>query len=327
MPSTSQEVYDQAAHWAALHDLGTLSPLQQAEFEQWLESDKRHLGAYARAEGTLIRVERSHGWIRGVVSTLEPIRAPNQVRRRILLTGAVAASLATIGFVGTQFLRESAGQTFSTGKGEVREVLLADGSIIKLNTDSKVEVEYTADTRTIHLVAGEAIFDVAKNKARPFVVEANGTRVRAVGTSFTVSLLPQRPVEVLVKEGVVELVRTNGGGSAPIRVSANQRALVPAEAPITAVALPQEELAKYIAWEHGRIAFDDEALQDAANEFARYSDIGIVVDPAVARMTITGSFVSNDPVAFARAAAATLGLQVEVNGSDVKIFRKSASTR
>jgi len=84
--------------------------------------------------------------------------------------------------------------------------------------------------------------------------------------------------------------------------------------------VPEEKLIRDLAWQQGRIAFDNQSLEDAAEEFARYSEVRIVVDPAVSDRTVTGLFASNDPVAFARAAAAVLKLRVEVRGSEVRIF-------
>jgi transmembrane sensor len=322
MSSTSQQVADQAARWAALRDLG-LTPAQQEEFELWLKADKRHLGAYAQAEGALIRVERAHGWARsGMSSTLAPASS-NWTRRRMVLSGGAAASLAAAVFLGAAAWKSTHEESFATGKGEVREILLSDGSVVKLNTNSRVTVRYTKELREVRLVEGEALFDVAKNKARPFVVRAKDTLVRAIGTSFTVSVLPQRPVRVLVKEGVVEVKHDDGAVTAvPVRVTANSQAIAPRGMPITAMPMAQAMVARSLAWEFGRLAFDDEPLQDAANEYARYSDIQIVVDPSVAKMTITGSYVSNDPVGFARSVASAFDLQVEVNGREVKIFRR-----
>lgn len=324
MSSTSQQVDDQAAHWAALRDLG-LSPAQQEAFELWLTADKRHLGAYARAEGALIRVERTRGCLGEFPTTPA---APKFSRRRMILSGSVAAGFAAAGFIGGALWRRSRHLLYTTGKGEVREILLADGSVVTLNTNSAVEVHYTDNARDIRLLRGEALFDVAKNKARPFVVRADDTLVRAVGTAFTVSLLPEKPVSVLVKEGVVEMKRAAAAAAAvPVRVRANNQAIAPRNAPITTAPIAESKLARNLAWEYGRLAFDDQTLQDAANEYARYSDIHIVVDPAIANKTITGSFVSNDPVGFARHAATLLDLQVEVNGREVKIFSRAPDTR
>ena len=202
----------------------------------------------------------------------------------------------------------------------MREVVLPDGSVVSLNTNSEISVQFTSEARNINLLRGEALFDVAKNVHRPFIVSAGDTRVRAVGTSFTVSRLPQKPIQVLVKEGIVELQRTNTPEAIPVRASANIRAIAPLDAPIITVAMPEEKLARDLEWQYGRIALDNETLADAAGEFARYSEVRIIVDSAVANRTVTGLFASNDPVGFAKAAASVLKLQMEVKGNEVRIF-------
>jgi transmembrane sensor len=158
---------------------------------------------------------------------------------------------------------------------------------------------------------------VAKNKRRPFIVTAGDTKVRAIGTSFTVSMLPARPILVLVREGVVELQRTTM--AVPIRASANVQVLAPSNAPIATVAIPEAQVERDLAWQYGKIAFDNQPLQEAADEFARYSDVRIIVDPEVAGRTVTGLFVSSDPIGFARAAASVLKLRLDVKGREVRI--------
>src|SRR5690349_19429121 len=126
MSSTSLEVDDQAARWAALRDLGELSPEQQEEFNHWLSADKRHLGAYARAEGTLVRVDRGHAAAVSGSATLQPTQVSKWGRRRVVLTGAAAASVAIAGFTATQIWKSGREQVFATDIGQLREVLLAD---------------------------------------------------------------------------------------------------------------------------------------------------------------------------------------------------------
>ena len=159
-----------------------------------------------------------------------------------------------------------------------------------------------------------------RNKKRPFIVRAGDMQVRAVGTSFTVSMLPQRPIEVLVKEGVVELNRIGNQETAPVRVSANTQALALRDVAIVAARVPKAKIERDLAWKFGQIAFDNQTLQDAAQEFARYSEVRIVIDPTVANRTVTGLFASNDPITFAKAAAGVLKLQVEVNDREVRLF-------
>jgi len=93
---------------------------------------------------------------------------------------------------------------YATAIGKQTSVLLADGSTLHLNTNSRVSVDYAEGYRNIRLLQGEVHFDVAKNKAQPFRVYAGQGRVQAVGTAFTV-YLRAKDIEVLVTEGKVEL--------------------------------------------------------------------------------------------------------------------------
>jgi transmembrane sensor len=318
MSSINLEIDRLAADWAARRDLGSLAPGDEAAFKAWLAADIRHLGAYGRAEAVLARLERLHG------VTLDPTlhetaRNAGGMHRRALLAVGAASGLAAAVAVAL-FPRGEKEETLSTDIGQIREIVLADGSVISLNTNSEIAVRYTSEARNISLLRGEALFDVAKNKHRPFIVSAGNTRVRAVGTSFTVSRLPQKPIQVLVREGIVELQRADASEIPPVRASANIRATVSLDAPITTVAMPEEKLARDLEWQYGRIALDNETLSDAAGEFARYSEVRITIDPGVSQRTITGLFASNDPVGFAKAAASVLKLKTEVKGNEVRIF-------
>jgi transmembrane sensor len=319
MSLKNQEIDGFAADWVARRDLGTLSAVEEAAFQAWLSADARHLGAYGRAEAVLGRLERLNATALDSAS-LEGAEQPKWNRRRLVLMGGVAASIAAALGIA-QYLRKTIpDQAYSTAMGEVRKVVLADRSVVTLNTDTKIKVRFTEELREISLLQGEALFDVAKNKKRPFIVSAGDTQIRAVGTSFTVSMLPEKPVEVLVKEGVVELRRAGDTAAIPVRASANIQATAPIDAPIVTVALPEEKLVRNLAWQGGQIALDNQSLEDAASEFARYSKVRIVVDPVVSEKTITGLFAANDPVGFAKAAAGVLKLQVEVRGSEVRIY-------
>ncbi|HVW73678.1 MAG TPA: FecR domain-containing protein [Rhizomicrobium sp.] len=319
MMPTSEDIDRQAAEWAARKDLGTLSPEDERAFEAWLAGDPRALGSYCRVEAALFRVERAGGVAKPNLHATDRKEDARFSRRGMFVAGGAAASILA-GAFGMAFWNHQRGQRFNTRIGEVREVPLDDGSIVTLNTNSEVAVNYSKELRQIHLLRGEALFDVAKNRARPFIVLAGDAQVRAVGTSFSVSILPQHPIQVLVREGVVELKRADAAARVlPVRVSANMRALSSRSDRIVAASLPQENVKRDLAWQYGQIAFDNETLRDAADEFARYSEVRIIVDPAVGSRTITGLFAASDPIGFAKLAAAALGLHLQVDGGEVRI--------
>ena len=315
----NQEIDRQAAEWAARRDCSPLAPEEEVEFDSWLAADRRHLGAYAKAETVLALLER--GSAAGPDALRPAAKDMAWSRRRALLTGSIAASLAVVAVGAGVAWRYFAEESYATSIGETRVVPLEDGSVITLNTNSKVLVHYTKDRRDIRLAQGEALFDVAKNKARPFVVVAGDTQIRAVGTSFTVKMLPLQPVQVLVQEGVVEVKRPDAVAATPVRAPANTLVRAAPDAPIAAEMVTPAQLTRDLAWRVGRIAFDNKTLKDAADEFSRYSDTHIQIDPAIADRTITGLFVSNDPVGFARAAALSLNLKANVSEGVIRIAR------
>lgn len=318
---TSQEIDERAAEWAARIDRGTMSADEEASLDAWLAEDTRHVGAYAKARAVFLRTEKARAL--GLAFFETPIAASGTSevsrRRALWLTGAAAAALACVAIAATWMLR-SPSDRFSTRLGETRVVPLADGSVITLNTASRVMVSFTGERRRVELVEGEALFDVAKDPARPFLVAAGDTEVIAVGTSFTVQRLQGKPTEVLVREGVVDVKRPDVPVAPVVRVAANNRATAPVDAAIETHAVPSQELARKLAWRVGRIAFEGDSLREAAAAFARYSDIRIVIaDSQLADEKITGLFVFNDPVGFAQAVALSLGLRAEVSGGEVRL--------
>ena len=173
---------------------------------------------------------------------------------------------------------------------------------------------------------GEALFDVAKDRKRPFIVRAGDMEVTAVGTSFTVHRQQDGAVKVLVREGVVEV--RHSAAAPTIRVAANVMAVAPTPTPqvaepvVRTVAIGPSDVARGIAWRDGLLSFDGDTLADAARQFERYSDTRIVIDdPGLARATITGLFSANDPEGFAKAAAASFGSRVSNRDGEVHLAR------
>jgi transmembrane sensor len=315
-----QEIDRHAAVWAVRRCDG-FTPQDQCDFEAWLKADLRHVGAYAKAEAVLAQLDRAGAAGADVLRVQSRVPGQQTLKRRAMLVGSAAAALAVAAGGATWLTRLLRQTSYSTRIGEIKEVVLADGSLVTLNTNSSIIVHYTKYQRQIHLIQGEALFDVAKDRTRPFIVTAGDTQVRAVGTSFTVCLLPQQPVRVVVREGVVEFKRPQVPQASPVRLAANTVAVAPTEAPILTEPVASQQVSRNLAWREGRLAFDNEPLVDAARQFARYSDIEIDVTPDLEKQTVTGLFVSNDPVGFARAVAISLNLQLEVNGRGVRLSR------
>ncbi|HEY5759041.1 MAG TPA: FecR domain-containing protein [Steroidobacter sp.] len=319
-----ETISELAARWA-VRSVGTLTAAEQRELNEWLDADPRHRGAYVRARAQWFDLDR----LAALHGPADVIDEPPHMSRRYWLAASVAAVTALGGGLSWLALRDES-ERFVAGIGELRRIPLADGSTLLLNTDTEVLVKLTAARRDVELRRGEALFEVAHDKSRPFVVRANETSVRAVGTAFAVRL-QSKQVDVTVTEGVVELsdAATDSARSVasaasppsrPQRLSANERAVIlPAAAPAVS-AIPALQLSRQLAWRDGMVSFDGETLQMAANEINRHNRRLIVVDdPALAQRPLVGVFRATDVEGFAQAAAATLKARVVITDDRITL--------
>ncbi len=212
------------------------------------------------------------------------------VSRRALIRGSIAASIAAV--AGTAVWRYARDvDLYHTRLGERRVITLADGSRIHLNTNSAVEVALRKHSRRIRLVKGEALFEVAHDASRPFLVDAGAARLRAVGTAFNVRIR-DTVVELTVTEGVVAVadgaVDVNRP-SAP-KIVAGGGAVIGSGA-MAPTALDPTVLRQRTAWQDGVIELDGETLAQAVAEFNRYRGPPIIIgDPRLANLRVGGRF-------------------------------------
>lgn len=310
--SAASAADEAAAAWAVRRESRGGDPAFEAELSAWLTEDPRRAGALLRAEAALSLLNR--GRALGAGNEARPSWRP---RRRELLAGGGLAALTAAGLGGLAVLLPR-GERYATRLGELRKAPLADGSVATINTDSEIRTAMTPKLRRVVLNRGEAWFQVAKDARRPFVVEAGEARVRAVGTAFSVRRR-DGGAEILVTEGVVETWLAGHEGQA-IRVGAGARAQLGAGQPPQAVEA-EAEISHALAWRDGQIALYGQPLAEAAAEFNRYNARKIVIeDPRLARQAVVGQFDANDPEAFARAAAATLGARLVADNSTLLLY-------
>lgn len=314
---SSADIDAAAAAWAARVDRGPLSDEDRAALEAWAAQDPRRAGAYAKALAVNAHLDRAAGLGADFAPSSHPAaRAAD--RRRLLATGGLLAAASVIGAVSYGALGLKG--RVSTAKGDIRRAPLADGSAVTLNTDTAIRAAFDGKMRRVDLLRGEALFDVAKDSARPFVVVAGDVRVRAVGTSFTVRAHADGQVGVVVREGVVEVWR--GADGSPVRLAAEHAVRVSSAGALAPTAVGAAAVDKALAWRQGQIDLDGLTLGQAADEFARYSDRRIVIDdPMIARLKMTGLFSASDPDGFAKAAALSLGLRVTAEADGVRLSR------
>jgi transmembrane sensor len=213
--------------------------------------------------------------------------------------------------------------SFETGRGELRKVPLTDRSLAAINTDSRIDVAMSPRRRDVHLIKGEAWFEVARNPDAPFVVSAGDIRVRAVGTAFSVRRRDDG-ADVLVTEGVVETWSVREPEK-KTRLTAGDQAFV-ADAAKVATAYEPDEVTRRLAWRERKIILREETLSDAVAEFNRYNEQQIVIaDPSLAGLKLVGGFDVDQPEAFARSVHAASDAPVSIRADRIIIGTQSGA--
>jgi transmembrane sensor len=303
---TAEEIDRSAAIWAARLDRGAFSLADQLEFDAWAAEDARRMGAFARARAVAVYSKKA-----AALSGADVVEQPVMARRSLLAAGVVVAMLSGTGLAAAYWRRS---QRLDTERGEIRSVSLEDGSLVTLNTLSRVSVRYTRSVREVVLMYGEALFEVAVDPVRPFVMRSAGTVLTTYDGAFLLKRLNQAPLQVVALAGSVHM--RMGGDKAQI-LTANQLISLGGDV-ASPRSLSARQTSQLLAWRDGKIEFHDESLRQAAAEFARFSEVPIkLADRDVAEMKITGLFEANDPAAFARAAARSLNLRAEISTSQI----------
>ncbi len=310
----------QAAQWFARMQSGNISAQDRAQLSQWLASSPDHVQEYlavaalwqhldATADARLsmeqlvadARADRAADNIIELATTSSSSLAPRppegrKQSRSTIFFWPIAATVATLAVgVGGWFLADSQlnGRRYSTAVGEQTSFALADGSTVRLNTQSELRARFSRSVREIRLVRGEAMFEVAKDATRPFRVQAGETTVDVLGTVFNV-YRAKAETRVTVIEGRVRVEARESSGRAPTEELASaERARVSPEGRIVKERGISADQVK--AWTDRRLIFHGETLGTVVEEFNRYNAQRIQVgDPELAQMRISGNFRADD---------------------------------
>lgn len=308
---TTNEV---ASEWVALMASGDASPEDRARLQAWLREHPGHQAAFDEVSTTWERIcamgedvrhqyaaEHGSEAVAGYVADAVREKRP---RRRLL--PAAAAALVIVAVTAGLLLTLDSGTRYRTDVGQQMTFTLPDRSTVQLNTNTELVVAYTERRRGIELLRGEAFFDVEHDPLRPFVIEAGGSAIRAVGTSFAVHL-NRDVVRVTVTDGTVEVTQTPafeepdknssstpGSETRPARVEKGQRLEFDQRAGSVAE-LPKEEIDRDLAWRQGLLIFDNQSLDEVVREIGRYTDTELIIaDGDLDQLRVGGAFRAGD---------------------------------
>ncbi len=309
-----------AAFWLVRLGSEACAPEDRAAFEAWRRADPAHQAAYDRMRRGAGFVDRhvADADLQALAETARRETAPRWHQQNRWRAG-IAACLALLVIAPALLVWRSTPQAeplmaqtipverYETALGERSTVTLADASIVTLNTDSRIEVDFTAGERRVRLMRGQALFEVERDADRPFVVEASDQRIMALGTAFDVRLDADAGVQVTLLEGRVAIDAVPAPqpaprlapGRAPAPAASREAATVelqPGEQFLSSAPeahrVRPTQVSDVTSWRTGRLVFRERPLAEAIAEMNRYSAQKLVVDDdeRLQAMTVSGVF-------------------------------------
>ncbi|MFC5373637.1 FecR family protein [Brevundimonas faecalis] len=322
-----------AAHWLVRLDGDEVTAAEEAAFDAWLSNSEANRAAYARACEAWEAVDQD-----ALDPTVQALRisvlAGRRPKRRppMAQVAAIAAALVLsigLGVVavdGPGVAAWMAGETrYATDVGERLDIVLADGTSLTLNTDSRLAVRYRGDRREVRMDRGQAYFDVAHDPSRPFSVEGGGRRVTALGTRFEVRVDPHAFSTTLLEGSIVVDPLRTAADAAPKRMVLEPGETLTARPGRKAVVATRATSAAP-AWREGLIEFNDESLAAAVAELNRYNRHPIRLrDERLRTLSVSGVFKAGRPEGFMEAMSALYPVQVVDRGETIDVYWKDTA--
>jgi transmembrane sensor len=245
---------------------------------------------------------------------------PTAHRTNLAIAAILLVTIASGVMFWTRAPVEIPAVVYETSKGEQKSVVLADGTKIDLNIDTRLSVAFTNENRTVRLEGGEAFFVVGQDESRPFEVIAGNGRIRDIGTSFCV-YRDSMQVSTVVTEGLV-LIETDAFTS-PLSLAAGNNLIYDNAGKL--LGKKSIDTQAHIAWREGKIIFKGSTINELTQQIMRYHDVNFVVDStALDNLHVSGSFKIKDLDGLL--SALSMMLPIEINRTDTKTIRLSAKS-
>lgn len=328
----------EACAWLARLETGKLSSEDRAAFREWVQRSPRHYAEIRR----LAELSKQMNVLAGMAGPLRAAAKPGRHNRQtgkesrgrsafwrwgaLGVAGSFVVAVAILTRVDTAPPAQTETIHLATTIGETQDIALEDGSSVKLNTDSRIEVEFASGSRSVILEKGEAFFDVAHDPGRPFTVYAGDRSITAVGTAFSVRWIDEE-LSVTVSEGrvaydkaparaapdLVDLLPASSQPASSRILGAGEKLEVASMSREEVVeTLPENVLSRKLAWRSGFLDFDDAPLGEVVKELQRYTPERILVaDQSVADLRFGGVVRIGQTEAFFEALELSFGVEVE----------------
>lgn len=349
----NKQIIQQAAQWAEELDHGILSKTQRRELAAWLLKSPDHVHELLLATAIFESWQEAAQEKSPSIEALLAQKAPEVIpllgtARQTYSSGRnhmafwrnpqmIAASIAVfcvffaaaLYINGTYFQKPGHARIYTTIIGEQRSLPLEDGSVVHMNTATKIQIVFTENSRKIELMAGEALFHVAHDPSRPFRVYSDNTLAEALGTTFNVYRQNDQTT-ISVVEGKVAVEKRESKSSPfharnnmRLTLSTGERAAVPNEGGIKKTRI--ENMKKVTSWRIRQLVFEREMLSTIIQEYNRYNKLQIYVyDPELAQTKFTGVFDADDPESLIQFLEQTAGIvSNRVSSREIHLYKKT----
>lgn len=317
MKDIPPQILDEAARWHARLGAPDCTELDRAGYHRWIRENPAHGradAAAARLSGEIAKLVATDP--RAGVLAEEALEAGSRAKtagRRWLLPMGIAASFLLEGLALRAWLTspppEPEPVTLSTAARERSNVTLGDGSKVQMDVSSKLAIRLTQRQRSIELKDGRALFEVARDPARPFTVQAGNGRVTAVGTRFQVQREATQVVVTLV-EGTVLVEQRQAGSLHEERLQSGYQLVYSVDGSYWAKRAVDALTAT--SWSSGHLVFRGAPIADALSDINRYATRKIRIgDPTLNRLEISGTFTPGDSAGITRALTEILPVRLE----------------
>ncbi len=307
-----ESLSDEAAAWVIRVQSGDATEVEWLALESWLRGDVHRREAFDEAERLYFEFSDRATDLLALPQARPDAATPNlgaYRRRRDIVKSrptrrwwpsvAVAAS-AVLALAGAWLMQPfgPSAQTYATDVGQRREIAFADGSRVELNTGSRLIAWVDHRHRRVTLESGEAIFDVAKDHAHPFVVAVGDQKVTVVGTQFDI-LRYGGLVAVTVNRGLVRVQPANDATAAAVRLGpGDQLRHVEGQTASNVLRVPADDV---LAWRSGYVVYSNRTLAEITLDLSRYFAVPIRAQGSAARLMFSGALKIDDEDAVIRA--------------------------
>jgi transmembrane sensor len=343
-------IAEAAGFWDARLRAPDCTEQDRRDFAAWRTAHPAHQHAFERLQliVTILRHQRSRPGLRAMRDAALTAAKRQRLRLRWATGLAIVTLAATLLWILAPQITDVLNapktfttKTFTTSTGQRATTTLPDGSTVDLNSQTRIDVDYSDGRRSVALLDGQAIFHVEKDPSRPFIVQAGDLEIISLGTAFDVRL-DASDVRVTLLEGTVAVTQNPASAAllppsttddnpktqqqpvaAPVErastiyLSPGQQLVVPRHPPAdpataAAPAVRETDVNKVIGWRAGRVFLDGMTLAQAVAEMNKHSTVQIVIaDSELEELRVNGMFRAGDNHAFAHALEAYFPIDIE----------------